>query len=304
MIMRRIQPPFLSRGDEVAIVSSSFVVSRTAIEGAVELLNSYGLKVRLGKNVFNARGPFAGSDAERIHDLQNAINDKNIKAVFFSRGGYGIIRIIDKIDFSPLKRYPKWFIGFSDITVFHSWLTERCNMVSIHGEMPVNYVNTDKTASTVESLMNAVFGHKISIEWNKNCIRPSNAEGIVAGGNLSLLYALTGTPAATNTKNKILFIEDVGEQYYHIDRMLTSLRLAGKLDHIAALIVGGFSKMEDTNIPWKQSIEDIVTSITERYDYPVFFDFPAGHIKDNRAFYINKKAKIVVLEKTVKLEYV
>ncbi len=286
-------PPYLNEGDEVAIVAPSFSVDSKKIEDAVKVLESWGLKPRLGEHIFAAEGPFAGNDAQRLEDIQKMLNAPEIKAILFARGGYGATRIIDKIDFSALRKSPKWLVGFSDITVFHLWLGKKLGIPTIHGEMPVNYGNNDKTPETMETLKDALFGRLNHVNWQGNVLRPAEVKGKIIGGNLSLVYNLVGTPGAPNTKGKILFLEDVGEQYYHIDRMLMSLKLAGKLDQLNGLIIGAFNKMEETVVPWGKSIEEIVTSITAEYEYPVYFNFPGGHVRDNRAFYMGRKARLL-----------
>lgn len=292
MPVRKIQPPFLKSGDEVAIVSPAFAIEEVKVNEAVKILEDWGLSVRVGKNVLKTDGPFAGTDDERLSDLQEMTFNKNVKAVLCSRGGYGILRIIDKIDFSRLKRSPKWYVGFSDITVLHLWLGERYNMMSVHGEMPLNYANPEKTQETLESLYGALFGDYKPVNWECGYKETGNISGEITGGNLSLIYSLIGTRADPNTKGKILFIEDVGEYYYHLDRMMNSLRLAGKLAELAALVIGGINKMEETKTPWGKSSGAIISEIVAGYNYPVLYDFPAGHIPDNRAFYIGKKAII------------
>ncbi len=294
MSEKKFKPPFLKSGDEVAIVSPAFAIDSEKIESAVSLLEEWGLKVYVGKNALRQVGPFAGTDDERLRDFQEATNNKNIKAVFCSRGGYGILRIIDRIDFSPLQRSPKWYIGYSDITILHTWLTEKYSLVSIHGEMPLNYNNPDKTPGTMDSLYKALFEGCPPLEWSGEFMRAKNTQGEITGGNLSLIYSLMGTAGEPKTEGRILFIEDIGEYKYHLDRMMTSLKLAGKFKDLTALVVGGMNEMTETKIPWGKSPEAIISDVVKGYKFPVLFGFPAGHINNNHAFYIGSNAKIEI----------
>lgn len=304
MSIKKIQPGYLKPGDEVALVSPSFCIDENLLVEAVTLLEKWGLRVRIGKNALKRNGPFAGSDQERLSDLQEMINDFEIKAVISSRGGYGVSKIISRIDFSDLKKNPKWFTGFSDITVLHMWLNEVYGIMSIHGEMPLNFNNPDKTNESLISLKRSLFGDLDTIEWEGTFLRARNVTGEVTGGNLSLIYSLNGTKAELSSSGKILFIEEVGEYYYHIDRMLTSLKLAGKLDDLSALLIGGMNKIEEAKLLWGRSIEETIYDLVSEYAYPVYFNFPAGHVSDNRAFYIGKQATIKVKGRMAVLTYI
>lgn len=255
---------------------------------AIALLQSWGLEVILGDTLTASFHQFAGDDNERAQDLQKFIDDSSIKAIIAARGGYGTMRIIDKIDFTPLDNNPKWLVGFSDITVLHTHIYNNLNMQTIHGQMPVNI--PDASIQSLESLRKALFGEEISFQFASNSQnRPGIGQGILIGGNLTLLVSISGSISDIDYTNKILFIEDVGEYLYAIDRMIRMLDRAGKLKNLAGLIVGGFTEIKDNDIPFGQTIEQIIMDVVARYNYPVCFDFPAGHLPDNRSVIFGKE---------------
>lgn len=263
------------------------------MDDAVALLQSWGLEVVLGKTVTASYHQFAGDDALRAQDLQHYVNDDSIKAIFAARGGYGTVRIIDQVDFSRLITHPKWIIGFSDITVLHAHLFTNYGLQTIHGQMPINI--PDATVPSLETLRKALLGQELTYEITPHPLnRTGHAEGVLIGGNLAILLSLSGSVSDYNYDGKILFIEDVGEYLYSIDRMLYTLKRAGKLKNLAGLIVGGFTDLKDNDIPFGQTAQEIIRAIVEEYDYPVCFDFPAGHVRDNWALVMGRKVKLLL----------
>ena len=225
------------------------------------------------------------------------LDDEKIKAVFFARGGYGTVRIIDRLDFTNFIKRPKWLIGYSDITVIHAHIHNISGIETLHGAMPVNFSGSDYSKATLTSLRNTLFGKTLKYKLKHHPLNKKGiARGVLVGGNLSVLYSLKGSKSDIDTKNKILFIEDLDEYLYHIDRMMMCLKRAGQLEHLAGLIVGGMSKMNDNLIPFGKSPYEIISETINEYSFPVCFNFPAGHIKDNRALIMGRKIEMSVAQ--------
>lgn len=288
--MRR--PPYLKKGDKIALVAPARKITEQELSPAVQLLQDWGLEPVIGKHCLGEFNQFSGNDAQRTSDFQTALDDSSIKAIIAARGGYGCIRIIDQLDFSNFNKHPKWIIGYSDMTVFHSFLHQKTNVSSIHATMPINFM---KNVAATESLRKLLYGESIRYDFSsQNAIRIKNTEGVLVGGNLSLLYAQLGSDSDLKTDEKILFIEDLDEYLYHIDRMMIALKRAGKLSRLKALLVGGFTDMKDNPVPFGKNAESIITDAVKDFDYPVYFNFPAGHQDMNNAIMLGEKATIEV----------
>jgi muramoyltetrapeptide carboxypeptidase len=295
-------PPYLKKGDKIAITCPAKKLPGPMTD-AIALLESWGLEVVLGETVNASYHQFAGDDDLRARDMQRFLDDDSIKAIIAARGGYGTVRMIDQLDFTHFAKHPKWLIGFSDITVLHTHIWTNYGIQTIHGQMPVNI--KDASPTSLESLRKSLFGEDISYEFKSySDNRSGNAQGILIGGNLSLLVAVSGSVSDLNYDGKILFIEDVGEYLYAIDRMLHTLKRAGKLKTLAGLMVGGFTEVKDNDIPFGQTVEQIVMDIVKDYNYPVCFDFPAGHIPDNRALILGKPLNLSVTEHYTTTKYI
>jgi muramoyltetrapeptide carboxypeptidase len=294
-------PPSLRTQDKVAITCPAKKLPHE-IGDAVRLLESWGLEVVPGQTVSASWNQFAGSDELRARDLQHFLDDLSVKAIFAARGGYGTVRIIDQVDFGVFAKAPKWIVGFSDITVLHSHIHTNAATATIHGQMPLTI--PDATKPSLESLRKALFGEPLSYRLDPHPMnRYGTAKGMLTGGNLSLLMALSGSVSDIDTSGKILFLEDVGEYLYAIDRMLYHLDRAGKLEHLAGLIIGGFTSLKDNDVPFGMTVELIVKNIVDKYTYPVVFQFPAGHIDDNRALIFGQEATLSVTEGGVTLDF-
>jgi muramoyltetrapeptide carboxypeptidase len=299
-----ITPPFLKPGDTVAIVAPGRKVSLTEMEPAFSLLKSWGLKVVTGPNLFGSQDQYSGTDEARASDLQIMLDNETVSAIICARGGYGTVRIIDKLNFDAFSRTPKWVVGYSDVTVLHSHIQSQLGIETLHATMPINFPPDGTENESTRSLHDALFGQipEYSIapaSLNRN----GKAEGELTGGNLSILYALNGTPSEVNYDGKILFIEELDEYLYHIDRMMMTLKRSGKLAKLSGLIVGEMTKMNDNTIPFGKTAGQIVADAVAEYDYPVCFGFPAGHQDINKTLFMGRTVMLDVDSEKVAITF-
>lgn len=291
------QPRYLKKGDKVAIVCPAKKLPKSIASG-IAILESWGLEVIKGETVSAAYHQFAGDDALRAADIQGFLDDPEIRAVIAGRGGYGTIRIIDELDFTLFNEDPKWIVGFSDITVLLSHVYAALNTQSIHAQMP--YTFDDATPASLESLRKALFGELNEYTFKSSFPnRPGKAEGVLIGGNLTLLVMVQGSPSEMDYTDKILFLEDVGEYEFSIDRMMRMLKRSGKLAGLKGLIVGAFNEIKIEDIPFGSSPEQVIWEVVKEYDYPVCFNFPVGHIDNNMAMVVGKGVKLRIDGKNV-----
>ena len=290
------------RGEEIRIISPSGFIQPEYIDGAKNVLSDWGLNPTEGKYAREQYGRFAGTQEQRIHDLQEALDDPNVKAVLCSRGGYGLAQIIDKIDFSLFQKNPKWLIGFSDITVLHNAISA-LGICSLHGIMAKHLTELPPDSQSVTQLKNILFGELPAYTIPPHPLnKQGKAKGNLIGGNLSVLMGLRGTRFDLNYQNNILFIEDVGEKPYHIDRMMQNLRLSGVLSQLSGLIVGQFSDLEEDPL-MSATIYELIYNAVKEYDIPVCFDFPVGHVDENLPLIVNTDVCLDVLEENVLLSW-
>jgi muramoyltetrapeptide carboxypeptidase len=294
----------LQEGDQVFLVApGSYIKDSSVINEAEKLLRNWNLKIKKGKYIYHKNGHFAGSDKERLEDLQEALNDQQTKLIWAIRGGYGTNRILDQLDFSLFKKNPKILAGFSDITLLHNKI-QNLGYPSWHTFMPVNLTeNIDP--KVINQTYNSFFGKKVSYSFpisSYNTPFNNEIEGIVTGGNLAILYSTLGTPWEVETNDKILMIEDVGEPLYQIDRMMISLKKAEKLAPLKALLVGGFTSIPENDPPFGRNYQEIILEHASEYDFPIIFNFPVGHIKNNYPVILGKKA--IVKPGTEKISFI
>ncbi len=293
-----ITPATLQKGDTVAIVATARKYTENLLQPAIDLLHNWGLEVVIGKSIGLDNNQLAGTDEERTADFQAQLDNPNIKAIWCVKGGYGTVRIIDSLDFTQFKKNPKWIVGFSDITVLHNHLNT-LGYKTIHGIMPVSIPRA--TLEAKETLKKALFNEALRYEIPSDPMnRLGKAEGELVGGNLSILYSLFGSPSSIDCTDKILFIEDLDEYLYHIDRMMMNLKRNGCLESIKGIVVGSMTKMKDNEIPWGKNAVQIIEDVTKTYNIPVIYNFPAGHIQDNRALVLGSQVTMeVTAEKSI-----
>jgi len=291
-----IIPQYLKKGDAIGLICPAGFMPLEKVQTAIATLQQWGFTVKTGKTVGStSKNYFSGTDEVRCKELQDMMDDKNLKAIMCARGGYGMGRIVEELNFKKIQKNPKWIIGFSDITILHSHLFSQYKIASLHAPMAAAFNEEEYKNEYVQSLYHALVGTKAyykceAHEFNK----PGLAEGRLVGGNLSLLAHLVGTTSDINTKNKILFIEDIGEYIYNVDRMMYQLKRSGKLNKLAGLVVGKFSDMKDTDLPFGQTAEEVIRDVVKEYDYPVCFNFPVSHEKENYALKIGMKYTLSV----------
>lgn len=287
-----ITPPYLQKGDTVAVVATARKHLNDDLKQATEFLENWGLKTVVGSSIGLDNNQLAGTDQQRAADFQSQLDNPNVKAIWCVRGGYGTVRMLDLLDFSKFKQQSKWIIGFSDVTVLHSHL-HTMGFQSIHAIMPVSIPKA--TIEAKESLRKALFGESLSytIPFDK-MNKFGTAKGQLVGGNLSILYSLFGSESAIDCTDKILFLEDLDEYLYHIDRMMMNLKRNGCLESLKGIVVGSMTKMNDNDIPWGKNALEIIQDITKEYKIPIMYNFPAGHIADNRALIFGKQVALEV----------
>lgn len=294
-------PPYLKKGDTVAIVCTARKFFPEEAKPAIDLLESWGLKVKLGKTIGLDSCQLGGTDTERAADFQDQLDNDNIKAIWCARGGYGTVRIIDMIDFSKFKKHPKWVMGFSDVTVLHSHINT-LDVATLHSIMPFTVPKAPEEVK--QTFKNALFGIKNSYTIpSKSYDKKGVAKGELVGGNLSIIYSLLGSKSSIDTKDKILFIEDLDEYLYHVDRMLQNMKRNDYFKDVKGIIVGSMRDMHDNEIPFGQNEVQLITEISKELNIPIAFEFCAGHQKDNRTLVLGSQVVFEVNTTEIKLTF-
>jgi muramoyltetrapeptide carboxypeptidase len=297
-------PAYLKQGDTIGVTCPAGFMAREKIEASIDVFHEWGFKTKIGRTVYSeSLTYFSATDQERLEDLQEMLDDEEVKAIFCARGGYGIGRIIDRIEFKKFKKNPKWIIGYSDVTILHAHIYSNFEIATLHAPMASAFADGQDHNEFVKSIRQALVGRKIKYQCEPHPFNHrGEAVGELVGGNLSLLCHLIGTPSEPGTKGRILFLEDVGEYLYHIDRMFFQLKRSGKLDKLAGLIIGRFTESKDTERPFGKEVTDLIHDLTREFRFPVCFGFPVGHVRENYALKTGIGYKLRVSKSKVILE--
>jgi len=295
------RPDYLKKGDKIGITSTARKVTVEEMQPCIDVLKNWGLEVVISQQLYESQDQFAGSDEIRTSELQEMLDDSSIKAILFARGGYGTVRLVDQLDFNLFCQNPKWLIGYSDITVIHSHVNTLYEIQTLHGPMAINFIDGGES---IDALQQVLFGSPGTFKMKHHDLnRAGEGQGILIGGNLSLLYSMKGSISDVETSGRILFIEDLDEYLYHIDRMMMSLKRSGMLSNLSGLIVGGMTEMNDNDVPFGKTAEEIIAETVSEFDYPLCFNFLAGHIKENMPLVFGAKGHLTVEDTDSNLIY-
>lgn len=297
-------PAYLKKGDTIGITLPAGYMTKEKAQTCIDTLQKWGYEVLVGKTLGSkSKNYFSGTDEERLNEFQAMLDEPSVKAILCGRGGYGVGRIIDQLDFTSFKKNPKWIIGFSDITVLHAHINRNYKTATLHSPMAGAFNDGGFKNKYVLSLKNALEGIKADYSFKPHRLNHNGSvTAELVGGNLALLAHLIGTKSDVQTKGKILFLEDVGEQHYNVDRMMHQLKRSGKLDHLAALIIGGFTDMQDTERPFGKKVYDLIYDLVKEYNYPICFGFPVSHDKENVALKEGVVHKLILTKQTCSLK--
>lgn len=280
-------------GHTIGIVCTARKITQQELQPAIDIITQRGYRVQLGATIGQTDNQFGGTDAQRLADLQAMLNAPDVHAILCARGGYGTVRLLDALDFTAFTRQPKWLVGYSDITALHAHIQQTLGIQTLHASMPINFAKN--TPEALNSLFDALAGKPHNLQAPADTLnRLGEAQGVLVGGNLSVLYSISGSISDIDTEGKILFLEDLDEYLYHIDRMMMQLKRSGKLRGLAGLVIGGMTDMNDNTIPFGKTAMQIIAEHVAAYNYPVAFNFPAGHLDDNRALVLGRRVQLAV----------
>ncbi|MBE0638828.1 MAG: LD-carboxypeptidase [Bacteroidales bacterium] len=299
-----ITPSNLTKGDLIGLVSPASAIEAPVLNNAAALIKRMGYRVITGKHVLDKYHQFAGTDENRAADFQQMLDQTEVRMILCTRGGYGTMRIIDKLDFTRFMEHPKWIVGFSDITAIQNHLYTVHGVESIHGIMPLNYPECGNICTAIDKLFQVVSGKNPNYAVPAHPLnRPGKSQGVLVGGNLAIITSQIGSVSEIDTDGRILFLEEVDEKLYRFDRMMLTLKRAGKLSNLAGLVVGGLTEMTDSAKGYGNNAEEIVADAVKEFDFPVCFAFPAGHIKENYPLIIGREVALDVREQSVRLDF-